>query len=72
MARRSREPAPSRSSLRQEARKLLDEAVRIADSASRKQKLTHAFELVRRAEELPDDSREAIPAAGVELQTAPR
>ncbi len=72
MARKRREPAPSRSSLRQEARKLLDEAVRIADSASRREKLSHAFELVRRAEEMPDEAREAVSGGVNDLQPAPR
>jgi hypothetical protein len=72
MAKKPRDAAPSRSSLRQEARKLLDEAVRISDSAKRRQKLGHAFELVRRAEEMPDDSREAMPVALGDLQPAPR
>jgi hypothetical protein len=65
MARGSFAIPPSRRALRHEARRLLNEALGVADPRLRKQLLARSFELIQRAEKLillPTESRdEAAP-----------
>ena len=55
----------SRLILREEAQKLLNEAIRMVEPAARKHLLARSFELVQRAEILPDAPlSEAPPSQG--------
>jgi len=63
MARGHLESESSRSILRDEAQKLLNEAVRMVEPAARKHLLARSFELVQRAEILPDSLPE-VPVQG--------
>jgi len=63
MARGHFESESSRSILRDEAQKLLNEAVRMVEPAARKHLLARSFELVQRAEIVPDSLPE-VPVQG--------
>jgi hypothetical protein len=58
------ESESSRSVLRDEARKLLNEAIRMVEPSARKHLLARSFELVQRAEILPDGPLPETPARG--------
>jgi hypothetical protein len=62
MARSQFESESSRSILRDEAQKLLNEAVRMVEPAARKHLLARSFEMVQRAEILPDSALPELPA----------
>lgn len=64
MARGHIESESSRSFLRDEAQKLLNEAVRMVEPAARKHLLARSFELVQRAEILPDSTLPEAPVQG--------
>ena len=65
MARSHPEAESSRLILREEAQKLLNEAIRMVEPAARKHLLARSFELVQRAEIMPEAPLpEAPPSQG--------
>ena len=58
------EAGSSRLILREEAQKLLNEAIRMVEPAARKHLLARSFEMVQRAEIMPDVPSPEAPGQG--------